>query len=314
MPTILVIDDSEGHRAEIRAALSEAREFDTILEAGDGIQGLKLLLNETVDLVLCDLELPGLDGEKLLRVKDANARGVPVPFLFVTGSQDRDRRTRLIEDGASDVVQKPFFTPDLVARLRLHLKIRQLQQELMVKNRRLEYLSTTDEVTGLRTRRYVNEMLRGEFQRARRYGQPLSVLMADLDHFKRVNDQYGHPAGDAVLRAAADRLQEHLRATDVAGRYGGEEFVVVLPHNDLEGATLAAERWRDMIGGKPFALPDGREIRVTVSIGVAAYARSMESPDELVSAADTALYMAKENGRDRVECFEAVAPGARSDA
>lgn len=311
MPTILVIDDSELHRAEIRTAVADAGDFDRVLEAGDGIQGLKQLLNESVDLVLCDLELPGLDGEKLLRVKDANSGGVPVPFLFVTGSGDRERRTRLIVDGASDVVQKPFFAPDLVARLRLHLKIRQLQQELMIKNRRLEYLSTTDEVTGLRTRRFVNDTLRVEFQRARRYGQSLSVLMADLDHFKRVNDKFGHPAGDAVLRATAERLQEQLRATDLGGRYGGEEFVVVLPHNDLSSATQAAERWRAMIADKPFLVTGGREIQVTMSVGVATFERSMGSPDELVSAADTALYIAKENGRNRVECFEPDASRGR---
>jgi len=311
LPTILVIDDSELHRAEIRTAVADAGDFDRVLEAGDGIQGLKQLLNESVDLVLCDLELPGLDGEKLLRVKDANSGGVPVPFLFVTGSGDRERRTRLIVDGASDVVQKPFFAPDLVARLRLHLKIRQLQQELMIKNRRLEYLSTTDEVTGLRTRRFVNDTLRVEFQRARRYGQSLSVLMADLDHFKRVNDKFGHPAGDAVLRATAERLQEQLRATDLGGRYGGEEFVVVLPHNDLSSATQAAERWRAMIADKPFLVTGGREIQVTMSVGVATFERSMGSPDELVSAADTALYIAKENGRNRVECFEPDASRGR---
>jgi two-component system cell cycle response regulator len=304
LSTILIIDDSDAHRAEIRTALEEAGDFASILEASDGLVGLKVLLNEQIDVVLCDLELPGLDGEKLLRVKDSEGGGAPIPFLFVTASEDRDRITRLLEDGASDVVKKPFHAPDLVARLRLHLKIKQLQEELMVKNRRLEYLSSTDEVTGLKTRRYVKEVLEVEFNRAQRYGQALSILMADLDHFKNVNDGYGHPAGDAVLRGTADRLNELLRGTDVAGRYGGEEFILILAHNSVEGAEVAAERWRKAIGSKPFKLPDGTEIPVTVSIGVATYSEAIGSAEQLISAADTALYMAKENGRNRVEVFD----------
>jgi two-component system cell cycle response regulator len=304
LSTILIIDDSDIHRGDMRAALEDAGDFARILEAVDGLSGLKLLLSESVDVVLCDLEMPGLDGEKLLRVKDPDPEGVPIPFIIVTASSDRDRITRLLEDGASDAVKKPFHPPDLVARLRLHLKIKQLQEELIVKNRRLEYISSTDEITGLKTRRYVNEVLETEFKRAQRYGQPLSILMADLDHFKHVNDTYGHPAGDAVLRATSDRLMDLLRATDVAGRYGGEEFILILAHNAIEGAQIAAERWRKAIGDKPFRVPDGREVPVTVSIGVATFDTSFTSSEQLVSAADTALYIAKESGRNRVEVFD----------
>lgn len=304
MSTILIIDDSDAHRAEIRKVLEDAGDFASILEASDGLVGLKVLLDEQIDVVLCDLEISGIDGEKLLRFNNAEPAGVPIPFLFVTASEDRDRITRLLEDGASDAVKKPFHAPDLVARLRLHLKLKQLQEELMVKNRRLEVLSSTDEVTGLKTRRYVNEVLETEFKRAKRYGQTLSILMADLDHFKDVNDAYGHQAGDAVLRGTADRLAGLLRGADVAGRYGGEEFIIILAHNELEGARVAAERWRDAIGSKPFKLPDGSEITVTVSVGVATYDESFQSPEQLISAADTALYIAKENGRNRVEVFE----------
>lgn len=301
MATILIIDDSAAHRAEILNALEPERIFDRYLVAEDGLQGLKLLLNEQVDVVLCDLEMPGFDGEKILRVKDQSPGGSTIPFIFISASQNYERRARLLDQGASDAITKPFHPAELVARMRLHLKIKRLQDELRVKNETLARLSTTDAVTGLRTRRYVSEVLSIEFLRARRYGTCLSVLMADLDHFKLINDQFGHPAGDAVLRGVAALLQNGLRATDVAGRYGGEEILVLLSGNDLVGAEVVAERWRTRVERYRLDLADGREVGVTLSIGVAAYDRNMESPEALVSAADAALYRAKAAGRNCVE-------------
>jgi diguanylate cyclase (GGDEF)-like protein len=298
--SILIIDDSATHRSEIRKALEPEKIFDQTWMAEDGVQGLKLLLNERVDLVLCDLELPGFDGEKLLRVKGQSPGGSTIPFIFLTASEDVDRRARLLDEGASDVVSKPFHTADLVARLRLHLKIKRLQDELRIKNETLARVSTTDAVTGLRTRRYVSEVLSIEFLRARRYRSALTVLMADLDHFKQVNDQYGHPAGDAVLRDVSNRLVEKLRVTDVAGRYGGEEILVLLSGNDSSGGLVVAERWRQSVEQMRIDLPDGRTVGVTLSIGVASYDRDMESPEDLVRAADAALYRAKEAGRNQV--------------
>lgn len=300
MATILVIDDSETHRGEIRAAVEAAGLFDRVLEAVDGLKGLRLLLAEPVDLVLCDLEMPGLDGEKLLRVKGQSPGGGNIPFLFLTANTDIARRARLLEDGASDAITKPFHPADLVARLGLHLKIKRLQDELMVKNATLARLSTVDALTGLRSRRYAMEFLAVEFLRVRRYHTPLTLIMADLDHFKRVNDSYGHPAGDAVLRGVSDLLLSAIRATDVAARYGGEEVLVVLPQNDAEGAFTLAERWRAAVENNAFVAPDGRLISVTLSIGVAEYDRGCETPEDLMAAADRALYVAKQAGRNRV--------------
>ncbi len=301
MATILVIDDSEKHRAAICAAVTASGLFDRILEAADGIRGLKLLVSEPIDIVLCDLEMPGLDGEKLLRVKRESPAHANLPFLFLTASTDHARRARLLEDGACDAIQKPFHQADLVARLQLHMKVKRLQEELMVKNATLARLSTVDALTGLRTRRYVTELLSIEFLRARRYTTPLSVLMADIDHFKRVNDAHGHPAGDVVLRGVSESLTRALRATDTAGRYGGEEILVVLPQNDLKGSMVFAERWRSIVEESVFKSPDGAEIQVTISIGVAQYHDRHETPDDLIAAADKLLYVAKDGGRNRVE-------------
>lgn len=301
MATILVIDDSEKQRAEIRAAVADCGLFDRILEAADGIRGLKLLVSEPIDAVLCDLEMPGLDGEKLLRVKRESPGHANLPFLFLTASTDHARRARLLEDGACDAIQKPFHKADLVARLQLHMKVKRLQDELMVKNATLAKLSTVDALTGLRTRRYVTELLSIEFLRARRYKTPLSVLMADIDHFKRVNDAHGHPTGDAVLRGVSESLTRALRATDTGGRYGGEEILVVLPQNNLEGSMIFAERWRSIVEESLFTSPEGAKIQVTISIGVAQFLDQYETADDLIAAADRALYVAKDGGRNRTE-------------
>jgi diguanylate cyclase (GGDEF)-like protein len=303
MTTILVIDDSDAHRGEIREALKAADQIDRVIEAADGLRGLKLLLEESVDVVLCDLELPGIDGEKLLRVRNSIPGGVNIPFLFITASTNRDRKARLLEDGACDAIAKPFHRADLVARLHLHLKVKRLQDELMVKNATLARMSTVDSLTDLRTRRYVMDCLSIEFLRARRYGTPLTVIMADLDHFKEVNDCFGHPGGDAVLRAVSDLLIGGLRATDVAGRYGGEELIVLMPHSSASGSEVMAERWREQVADAVVALPDGREASVTVSIGIAGYQGTFETPYDLVAAADSALYLAKQKGRNRVEVY-----------
>ena len=303
MATILLIDDSDVHRAEIRAAIEAAGDFDRVLEAADGLRGLKLLLAEPIDVVICDLEMPGLDGDKLLLARSSHPGASNVLFVFLTASQDMGRRARLLEDGACDAITKPFHPMDLIARLRLHLKVKRLQDELVVKNATLARLTTVDELTGLRSRRYVSEVLSIEFQRARRYGTPLSLVMADLDHFKRVNDEYGHPGGDVVLQGVSELLVRSLRATDVAGRYGGEELLVVLPQNRCEGALVMAERWRASVEHAEFRAADGRTIRAQISIGVADYTKDLTRADDLIAAADKALYSAKQNGRNRVELY-----------
>jgi len=303
MATILVIDDSEAHRSEIRKTLESSDQVDRIIEASDGLRGLKSLLEEKVDVVLCDLELPGIDGEKLLRVKNSSPGGADVPFLFITASTNQDRKARVLEDGACDAIMKPFHPADLIARVHLHLKVRRLQRELLEKNATLARMSTVDGLTDLRSRRYVMDCLSIEFLRARRYETPLAVIMADLDQFKAVNDGYGHPGGDAVLRGVSELLTDEIRATDVAGRYGGEELIVLMPQNTISGANVLAERWRARVEKAAFGVPDGRDAKVTVSIGIAEFETCFETPNDLIAAADSALYLAKQRGRNRIEIY-----------
>jgi diguanylate cyclase (GGDEF)-like protein len=300
MSTILVIHDSEKERREIRALLDDSRAFSTILEAADGFEGLRLLMGNPVDVALLDLEMAKLDGEKLLRMKDSSPGGAHIPFIFLTASADVAQRARLLTRGASDAIEKPYHPAELVARLRLHLKVKRLQDELMLKNATLAQLSSIDGLTGLRARRFVDDVLNIEFLRARRYRTPLSVVMADVDHFKKVNDEYGHLAGDTVLRGVSEVVRCMVRTTDVVGRYGGEELIVVGPQNDVAGAAVLAERLRGAIEAARFEFGD-EKLSVTVSFGVAEYQRHMKSAEALIEAADRALYAAKQRGRNQVK-------------
>jgi diguanylate cyclase (GGDEF)-like protein len=298
--TILVIDGSAEERERIRAALGPAQIFSTLLEASDGLEGLRLLMSHPVDVVVCDLDVPKLDGEKLLRMKDSSPGGANIAFLYLGEAGGVEHRARVLTLGATDAVEKPFHAPELVARLRLHLKVKRLQDELVLKNASLARLSSADGLTGLRTRRYLDEALNIEFLRARRYRNELALVMADVDHFKRINDEHGHTAGDAVLRGLSEILRCAARRTDVAGRYGGEEFAIIMPQSNAAGARLFAEKLREAVEAARFGIPGG-EIQVTLSLGVAQYGRELSSPEDLIDLADRALYEAKSAGRNRVQ-------------
>ncbi len=297
---ILIIDDSATHRAELRRTLESSGEFGEITEAADGPAGLKALLLRPFDAVICDIELPGFDGEKLLAAKAQRPELADTPILFVSANRNPERKARLLERGASDTIEKPFHPAELLARLGVHLRLQQLRSELREKNRLLEQLSTTDALTGLRNRRFAERFIGQEIERTRRHGNELSVFMADLDHFKRVNDSFGHGVGDAALRHTAAVLSKQMRKTDVAARWGGEEFLFALVEVPLAGAAVFAERQRAALEATPLVLADGRSIELTASIGVAALLPGHTELQALLAAVDQALYAAKDAGRNRV--------------
>jgi diguanylate cyclase (GGDEF)-like protein len=297
--TVLVIEDSAAHRAELRRALESSAEIGEITEAADGVAGLKALLSRAFDAVICDVELPGFDGEKLLAAKAQRPDLSDTPVLFVSANRDPARKARLLERGASDTIEKPFDAAELLARLGVHLRLRQLRDELREKNQQLEQLSTTDALTGLRNRRFAESFLSREVERARRHGDALAVVLADLDHFKKVNDAHGHAVGDAALRHVAALLEAQVRKTDVCARWGGEEFLIGLVQPHAEGVCEFAERQRTAVAASPLQLPGGRRLALTVSLGVALYVPA-DAVDDLVDAADRALYRAKRAGRNRV--------------
>lgn len=304
MPTsILVIDDSEAMRSQIIRTLREASLFDHFIEAEDGIEGFKILLDNRVDLVFCDLVMPRMDGFRFMALMKAREELKDIPIIMLTGRDDRECKIRGLETGASDYLTKPFDTGELIARTKVHLKVKALQDELKRSNELLRELSITDPLTHLYNRRYLMDILEKEFQRIRRTGGVLSLVVADIDHFKLVNDTYGHQNGDMVLAAVAETILTVLRNYDIAVRYGGEEFMVVLPETTLSDGIAVAERLREAIGRMVFPSPMAT-LTVTVSLGVASYpAERVDSMDLLIRMADDALYRAKAGGRNRVEAM-----------
>lgn len=302
--TVLIVDDSEAVRTHVRWVLHERHVFTTFLLAGDGVEGFKMLLQNEVDLVLCDLMMPGIDGFKFLALKKSKPEYSEVPVIMITGEEDVRAKVRGLDAGASDYLTKPFHDEELVARVKVHLKIKALQDELLEKNQRLEELSRTDGLTKIANRRHFMETLELEFLRAERYESALAYIMIDLDHFKALNDKHGHQAGDKALLEVARILQRGLRQNDMAGRYGGEEFALMLPQTDLTGATVVAERCRKGVEGKRIAVKNA-SIRTTVSIGISAMpSAQIKSVDDLIRTADDALFKAKDGGRNQVVVAE----------
>lgn len=298
--TILIIDDSESVRTQIAHELKSAALCELILQAGDGIEAFKLLLGTPIDLILCDLEMPRIDGFKLLGMITGNEKLRAIPVIMLTGHVDRELKIKLLGHGASDYITKPFDAGELIARVKVQLKIKSLQDELKKSNEMLQQLSNTDPLTHIFNRRYMMDMLEKEMQRAQRKGSHLSLVMIDIDHFKHVNDQYGHLGGDQVLISLASLSQSGLRSYDFVARYGGEEFVLILPETGHEGALLVAERLRQRIQVHSYT-GSLKGLKTTASMGVATYPTDfITSVSDLIREADEAMYRAKDAGRNRI--------------
>lgn len=298
--SVLIIDDSEAVREKIIKTLESRDLFSRFYQAEDGLEGFKKLLASPVDIILCDLEMPRMDGFKFLGMLKGRPEVSDTPVIILTGNDDRELKIKGLEQGACDFITKPFDLEELVARMRVHLKIKHLQDDLKRSNELLLELSNTDHLTGLFNRRFLMEALDKEVQRARRKDGQVALLLMDIDHFKRVNDTHGHLQGDVVLQKVALHIQKELRSYDIAARYGGEEFVAVLPDTSLKEAFNVADRIRLSVQGMHFAGSLANE-RVTVSLGVALFpSPCFDDIDGLLRAADEALYQAKERGRNRV--------------
>ena len=259
-------------------------------------------------LAIFDWMTSGIDGVELCRQVRAGSRSQYTYILLLTArTQSRDVVMGM-EAGADDYVTKPFEPAELRARLWAGRRILQLQEELVQAREALREQATRDGLTGLWNRVTILEMLDNEISRSVRERSSVSVVMADLDYFKQINDLYGHLAGDSVLRQAAGRMHANIRQYDAIGRYGGEEFLIVLPGCELPGAIAQAERMRAALALEQFAVPEGVP-PVTSSFGVAsADCSGPVDGNRLVREADAALYLAKRNGRNRVEAFGSGRP------
>ncbi len=307
---ILVVDDSRTQLEWLVAVLR--KEGYTVLTAPDGKEAIRQVSSDAPDLVLLDVILPDMDGLEVLRIVKARSEDQFIPVIILSVKADLDSKVAGLRIGADDFLAKPFAEAEILARCAAMLRIKHLQERLHEAQRKLEEQSITDSLTGLKNRRFFDERLHEEFRRAQRYGDFLSLIMIDLDHFKAVNDLHGHPAGDGVLREAAALLRASIRDPDICTRYGGEEFAVILPKTHMSGALAVAERiWREL-GGKEYAVHaaggSAAKVRVTASLGIAFYpSKDISSGELLLRFADQALYQAKRAGRNTICLYQAQA-------
>ncbi len=299
----LIADDNSVSRMLLERLLSKWGY--EVIQADDGAKAWEILQTEdTPRLVILDWMMPGMSGPEVCREARKRVACAYAYILLVTSKEDKQDVIQGLEAGADDYLTKPFFPEELRARIRVGLRILELEDKLVATSDVLQYRATHDELTGLLNRASIAELLRRELERAKRQDGVCGVILADLDHFKLVNDTLGHGAGDSVLREAARRLTAGVRPYDAVGRYGGEEFLIVLPGCDEASLQQRAENILGGFRATPFAAAEGA-IPVNVSLG-AACSSSWTSPtlESVVQAADRALYRAKHNGRDRVELAE----------
>lgn len=297
---ILIADDDPAFRDLLKERLAKWG-YDVVV-AEDGNEAWQALqADDAPSLAVLDWMIPGMDGIEVCR-RVRKEKEEPYTYIILLTSQQRDEDIVAgMEAGADDYITKPFKHNELRVRLRAGRRIIELQNELLAAREILQAKASHDSLTGLWNHEEILGILAQELARAEREEQCVSVIMADLDYFKMVNDNYGHLAGDAVLRLTAKRMLSLMRGYDFIGRYGGEEFLVILPECCKECSVAFAERLRLCVSSGNMDTPEGM-IPVTISIGVASSGgESGWDADSLVKAADAALYRAKENGRNRVE-------------
>ena len=305
-PGILIIDISSNVRRNLITTLQHSAPFSRYSSCASGAEALELLKEHSTDVILCAATLRDMSATALLRLLQADDDWRDIPVIILTGQCTTVQKLAYIEQGANDYLVMPFDSGELIARVKVQLKMKTLHDNLKRSNRLLLTLSSTDSLTRLYNRRMLMQTLSREVERHSRSDQVLSVLMLDIDHFKNINDTFGHLNGDKVLVAIAKVLKRYLRPYDIATRFGGEEFVLVLPNTTAKHAMDVAERLREAVEEITF---DGelRELTVTTSIGIACYPRpGIDGVDDLLKAADEALYHAKNTGRNRVvSCCDA---------
>jgi len=302
---VLIAEDDPVSRRVVEAFFQKWG-YEVVL-AQDGDEAWRILEREEAPrLAVLDWMMPGLAGTDIC--KRVRAReGRPYAYiLLLTAKAQRKDLLEGMDAGADDYLVKPFDANELRARLHVGQRIIELQDELIAAREALRFRASHDFLTGLPNRGEILDVLRRELLRGLRGGTPVGIILGDLDHFKEINDTYGHLAGDEVLRATARRMVNAVRAYDTVGRYGGEEFLVVVPASDAIGTLSQAERIRSCIESQPVETPAG-PVSATISLGVVASSELISGPDAasepkaLLAAADAALYRAKELGRNRVE-------------
>jgi two-component system, cell cycle response regulator len=299
---ILLVEQNRLAATKIEDALAAMTLEFTVVPNCAGAQAA---IGAGADLVIASLFVGDGDPLRLVSQLRANEATRQVPILLIAEDGDLPRLAKGLDLGANDYILRPLDRNELIARVRTQIRRKRLQDRLRENYERSLELALTDALTGLYNRRYAMAHL-DEFTRAAAGEKELAVLLFDIDHFKQINDAHGHDAGDAVLAEMAKRTLRDLRSFDLVARYGGEEFLVVMPETTMAVAAQVGDRLRRGLGENPFRLPDGSEITVTVSVGVASLVDAGDTPTALLKRADEALYAAKRGGRNQVVAREAA--------
>jgi two-component system, cell cycle response regulator len=296
---ILVVDDSPVSRKVLEHALSD--EPYTLLFAKSGEEALRFFQEHRPAVVITDWMLPDSSGPELCERIRSDAQNSYTYIILLTSMTEKDSVVKGLAAGADDYLTKPCDSSELLARIGVGQRIIDLHRQIEEKNRLLEEAARTDHLTRLPNRRAIEEWATRQLRGAARHGYPFWVVIADLDSFKSINDNYGHDAGDAVLQKFAEILRENTRASDLSGRLGGDEFLLVLTHVERENIELTLDRLREQFGSQLFTF-NGQKVKVTASFGIAGF-QGNEAPEisALLRQADKALYTAKRAGRNQVK-------------
>jgi two-component system cell cycle response regulator len=295
---ILLVDDRPSSYERLARTLASEHEVDV---ETDPQEALFHVADSKYDVLLVSLGLKDFDALRLCSQVRSLERTRSLPMLVMAEPEENARVIRGLEIGVNDYLLRPIDKNEMLARVRTQIRRKRYSERLRDNVQLSIEMAVTDSLTGLHNRRYMETHLGTLVEQAASRGKPLSVLVLDIDFFKSVNDSYGHDAGDDVLREFAVRVRKSIRGIDLACRYGGEEFVIVMPETDMAVASMVAERLRRRIAGDPFPLsPDGAAIEVTISIGLAALAGAQDTALSILRRADQALYRAKRDGRNRV--------------
>jgi two-component system, cell cycle response regulator len=290
--SVLIIEDHPDQRDLLAIVLQ--REGYKVVTAANGLEALERLEQDEVHIALSDIMMPKMDGFELINKIRSNSALRHIYIILITARIQEGDRVRGLDLGADDYITKPFSFSELLARVRVGSRVVQYQQHL-------EYQSQIDSLTGLFNRRAFEKKIGEEFERSKRYGHPLSVVILDIDNFKKINDTYGHHGGDAALVRISEILRERSRRSDFPSRFGGEEFVLVLPETDQDSAIQVARKFHEEIRSCSFGTVD-KPFVLTVSMGLTSSTKKEYSDwREMVADADCALYQAKNTGKDRIE-------------
>jgi len=303
--SILIVDDSLFNIAFLRKQLGEHYKIISTVQPE---KVLEIAIEEEPSLILMDVVMPEVSGYEVCKRLKSNPDTSNIPVIFLTAKGEVEDKVTGLDIGGDDYITKPYDEGELLARIKVHIRLKEAQDQLKKlleeKNElieQLKYFSLRDGLTQIYNRKYLEDYLKNSFEESNRYNTLLSVIMMDIDYFKKINDTYGHQTGDEVLIEFTRRIQEKIRKADVLARYGGEEFIVVSKATDYKGAVTLAQKLRKAIKDEPFLIY-GQTINVTASFGVSSFDNGDYcNPEQLIKDADILLYKAKNIGGDRVQ-------------